>query len=124
VTDEGRIMMPRNKALTRYSQNLRRNATKEEKHLWYDFLKSCIWQFKRQQVIGYYIVDFYCDKAKLVIELDGAQHYEEGAQIYDQNRTRYFETLGLEVLRFTNRDIRQNFDAVCEIIKEILRKHY
>jgi very-short-patch-repair endonuclease len=84
------------------SQLLRKNATKEERHLWYDFLKAFPVQFNRQKVIGSFIVDFYSDKAKLAIEIDGAQHYEEYAQQYDEERIAFLNGLGITVVRFSN----------------------
>jgi very-short-patch-repair endonuclease len=94
--------------------------TKEEKHLWYDCLRLLPVKFYKQKQIGDYIVDFYCEKAKLIIELDGSQHYEEDIIQYDKERTRYFKQIGLQVKRFTNIDINNNFDGVCEsIIKSV-----
>ena len=107
--------------LLRHSRNLRKNMTKEERHLWYDFLKSYPIQFKRQYVIGSYIVDFYCYRAKLVVELDGGQHYMPEAVAYDQMRTAYLQNQGLSVLRFTNRDVAEDFRAVCEKIDTVVR---
>ena len=94
--------LPRNKKLKSLSQTLRKNTTKEENHLWYDFLKNYPIQFNRQKVIGNYIVDFYCKKAKLVIELDGSQHYEEKGIKKDKIRDEYFENLQIKVMRFSN----------------------
>ena len=108
--------MERNKNLTPLSQTLRRNQTKEEALLWNCFLKKYPFQCRRQYVIGEYIVDFYCHKAKLVIELDGSGHYEPEMIQKDQARTEYLESLGLFVLRFTNLEIKQFFSAVCEKI--------
>ena len=104
------------KNLLRNSQNLRKNMTKEERHLWYDFLKEYPVQFKRQYVIGSYIVDFYCYQARLVVELDGSQHYEPNAVEYDRNRTAYLQKQGLLVMRFSNLDVITQFRAVCEAI--------
>ena len=85
------------------AQELRKSATKEENHLWYDFLKDYPIQFNRQKPFGPYFTDFYCDKAKLVIELDGSQHYEGNAPEYDAVRTEYLEKVEkLTVLRFTS----------------------
>ena len=108
--------MERNKNLTHLSQTLRRNPTKEEALLWNCFLKKYPLQFRRQYVIGEYIVDFYCHKAKLVIELDGSGHYEPETMEKDQIRTQYLESLNLLVLRFTNLEIKKYFTAVCEKI--------
>ena len=110
-----------NTKLTSRSQNLRRNMTKEERHLWYDFLKECPQTFHRQKVIGNYIADFYCDKAKLVIEIDGAQHFEHEAMEYDLERTKYFESLGISVVRFLNRNINSDFENTCKYIDKIVK---
>ena len=97
--------------------------TKEEKHLWYDFLKKLPVTVSRQKNIGNYIVDFYCHQAKLVVELDGSQHYEPEEITKDQIRTEYLRSLGLRVLRFTNLEIQREFSAVCEVIdKEVRNK--
>ena len=98
------------------SQTLRKNMTKEERHLWYDFLKTYPVQFKRQYTIGIYIVDFYCYQARLVVELDGSQHCEPDAIAYDQQRTAFLHQQGLEVLRISNTDVMTQFRAVCETI--------
>ena len=90
--------------------------TKEERHLWYDFLRSYPIRFSRQKVLGKYIVDFYCAEAKLVIELDGSQHYEETAIEKDTERTLYLEQYGLKILRIPNNQVNQNFNGVCEYI--------
>ena len=109
-----------NPKLKPYSQKLRREMTKEERHLWYDFLRNLPVTVNRQKVIGPYIVDFYCAKAKLVIELDGSQHYSETGINNDQERDSYLTGLGIHVLRFTNLDISQRFDGVCKMILEYL----
>ncbi len=95
--------------------------TKEERHLWYDFLKSYPVQFKRQVPFENYIVDFYCFRAKLVVELDGSQHYEPEEAAYDQRRTEYLESLGLSVLRVSNLDISGNCRGVCEQIDFVVK---
>ena len=102
--------------LTPLSQNLRKNMTKEEKHLWYDYLKQLPVTVKRQEVFEHYIADFYINEARLVIELDGSQHYSEEGEEKDRQRDRFFQKLGIKVLRYTNRDIHQNFRGVCEDI--------
>lgn len=98
------------------AQTLRKEMTKEERHLWYDFLKSYPVQFKRQYTLGVYIVDFYCYQAKLIVELDGSQHCEPEAIAYDQRRTVYLQQQGYCVLRISNRDVMTQFRAVCEAI--------
>ena len=105
-----------NQQLTANAQKLRRNMTKEERHLWYDFLKGLPVTFCRQKVIGSYITDFYCAKAKLVIELDGSQHYNEKGMEADTERDAYMQSLGIRVKRYTNADIHDRFECVCEDI--------
>jgi very-short-patch-repair endonuclease len=108
--------LPRNENLLANARNLRRNLTKEERHLWYDCLRFCRPRFRRQEIIGNYIADFYCTQAKLVVELDGSQHYNPVKMAYDENRTAYFSGLGITVLRFTNEEINKAFDSVCQRI--------
>lgn len=103
-----------NKNLKTNARNLRKNMTKEERHLWYDFLKALPVMVHRQKVIGQYIVDFYIAEAKLVIELDGSQHYEDPT--YDTQRDAYLKSQGLTVLHIPNNAIWENFSGVCEYI--------
>ena len=110
-----------NEALTSNAKKLRREMTKEERHLWYDFLKSLPETFHRQKVIGKYIVDFYCASAKIVIELDGSQHYDDEGLLSDKERDRYLDSLGITVLRYSNLEVNQNFTGVCEDILNHLR---
>ncbi len=105
-----------NKQLSPYAKNLRKNMTKEERRLWYDFLRSYPVRFLRQKVIDEYIVDFYCSAARLVVELDGSQHYEAESVKYDSKRTEHLERLGLQVIRIPNNKIFENFEAVCSYI--------
>ena len=105
-----------NKMLTNLSKILRRNMTKEEKHLWYDFLKKLPQTIHRQKVIGKYIVDFYCAEAKLVIELDGSQHSTKSGVEDDFLRDEYLNDLGITVLRYSNIDVFENFEGVCSDI--------
>ena len=106
------------KGIKTVSQTLRKNATREENHLWYDFLRTHPLQFRRQVPFGRYIVDFYCAKAKLVIELDGSQHYENRGPEQDAVRTEYLQREhGLRVIRFANQEINHHFEAVCEAIQ-------
>ena len=104
------------------ARSLRRNMTKEERHLWYDFLKDYPLHVYKQRVIGNYIVDFYCDAAKLVIELDGSQHFEEKGISYDTERTKYLEGLGLAVLRIPNNEGFGNFEGVCMFIHRMIQR--
>ena len=105
-----------NPKLTENVKELRKNMTKEEKHLWYDFLKGYPVRFLRQKVIDDYIADFYCHSAKLVVELDGSQHCDPKEIEYDRKRTTYLHSQGLEVLRFSNLDVMRQFKSVCEAI--------
>jgi very-short-patch-repair endonuclease len=92
--------------------------TKQEKHLWYDFLRDFNVQFNRQKVIGKFIVDFYCHAAQLVVEIDGGQHFDPSRLQKDIERTKILNSCGIEVLRFTNDEIDNNFYEVCAKIKE------
>ncbi len=98
------------------AQALRREMTRQEKHLWYDFLKEYTSQFHRQKQFGYYIVDFYCAVGNLVVELDGSQHYEPEGMAHDAERDAYLQGLGLKILRFSNADVDRHFDTVCQTI--------
>ncbi len=108
--------MERNQGLKKYAQENRKNQTKEESLLWYRFLSRYPLRFRRQYVIGNYIADFYCHRARLVVELDGSQHYDPMEKEKDAQRTAYLEHLGLKVLRFTNLEILKAFPNVCEAI--------
>jgi len=110
--------MERNSLLNHNAKTLRKKMTKEETQLWYQYLCQCKYRFRRQYVIGNYIVDFYCHQAKLVIELDGSQHCEPKEKEYDQKRTEYLEAQGLKVLRFSNLDVMRQFRNVCQVIYE------
>ncbi len=105
-----------NPALTKIARTLRKNMTKEERHLWYDFFKNLSVTVNRQKVIGRYIVDFYIASAKTVVELDGSQHYDDIDRKNDKIRDNYLNTLGIKVLRYSNADINQRFDSVCSDI--------
>ncbi len=111
-----------NKSIVNNAKNLRKNMTKEERHLWYDFLRTYNIKFLRQKVLGKYIVDFYCAKAKLVIELDGSQHYDEEGIKKDKERTEYLEQYGVKIIRIPNNYINQNFNGVCEYIDNIVKQ--
>ena len=105
-----------NAQLVPFAKELRKNMTKEERHLWYDFLRGYPVRFTRQKILGKYIADFYCSQAKLVIELDGSQHYEESELLKDAQRTAFLENYDIKVLRIPNNEISRNFRAVCEYI--------
>ena len=106
-----------NKKLTNNAKILRRNMTKEERRLWYDFLKRLPVTVNRQKVIGDYIVDFYIASSEIVIELDGSQHYKEANRLEDIKRDKYLEELGIKVLRYCNLDVNKNFNGVCRDIR-------
>ena len=105
-----------NSKLIPNAKKLRKTMTKEERHLWYDFLKQLPVTVHRQKAIGEYIVDFYIASAKLVIELDGSQHYEPQHQDEDRQRDAYLSEIGCRVLRFSNADVNCRFRGVCEEI--------
>ena len=111
-----------NKGIVTFAKQLRKDMTKEEKHLWYDFLRKYPVKFLRQKVLGMYIVDFYCAQAKLVIELDGSGHYTAEGKAYDLKRTAFLEGYGLRVLRIANTEIHYNFRGVCEHIDRIVKQ--
>ena len=110
-----------NKANIPLAKNLRKNMTPWERKLWYEFLRDYPIRFQRQKAIGSYIVDFYCAKAKLIIELDGG-HYTDGKMIEDEIRTRHLENMYLNVLRICNLDIDKNFYNVCEHIDRVVKQ--
>ena len=114
--------MKRNLNLSDRAKDLRKNMTKQEKHLWYDFLSKHEVRWYKQRVIDNYIVDFYCSRAKLVIELDGSQHYTKDGTEYDNERTNVLREYGIEVIRFSNNEIDTCFDGVCLKIEEIVKK--
>jgi very-short-patch-repair endonuclease len=101
---------------------LRRNLTKQEKHLWYDFLRHYVPCFQRQKAIDNFIADFYCHEAKLIIEIDGSQHFSEEGQQKDAFRTEILEGYDLKVIRFSNRQINTNFHGVCEYIDDVVKE--
>ena len=111
-----------NKRLVPFAKQLRKDMTKEEKRLWYDFLRDYPHKFLRQKVLGNYIADFYCAKAKLVIELDGSQHYEDNNVTKDLIRTAFLEQYGLLVVRIPNNYLNDNFEYACEYIDHIVKE--
>ena len=116
-------MRKRNSDLISNAKALRRNMTKVEKHLWYDFLANYPVHFQRQKVLGRYIADFYCAEAQLVVEVDGSEHYEPEAVAYDQRRSAFLlKEYELEVLRFDDVEVMQHFGEVCDAIHIRVRK--
>ena len=111
-----------NKQLVPLAKHLRREMTREERHLWYDFLRSYPVRFSRQKVLGKYIADFYSAEAKLVIELDGSQHYEPDEIQKDADRTAFLKEYGLHVIRIPNSEVTGNFRGVCEYIDAAVKQ--
>ena len=111
-----------NQQLVPFAKQLRKEMTKEERHLWYDFLRSYPVRFSRQKVLGKYIADFYSAEAKPVIELDGSQHYEDINAEKDAERTAFLEGYGLTVIRLPNNEVMRNFRGVCEYIDDAVRQ--
>ena len=111
-----------NPNLTNYAKELRKNMTEEEKLLWYGFLKDYPVRFLRQKVIDNFIVDFYCSKAKLAIELDGSEHYTHEGLEHDKIRTDFIESRKIKIIRITNKEIKQNFENICKYIDEEVKK--
>ena len=101
---------------------LRKNATPQERHLWYDFLSTYPVRFQRQKAIDNFIADFYCHKAKLVIEIDGSEHYSDDGLQKDKYRTEILEGYNLTVVRFTNTQINEEYQEVCEYIDMIVKQ--
>ena len=111
-----------NKKLIPRAKELRHNMTKQEKHLWYDFLCKYPVRFQRQKAIDNFIVDFYCHKAKLIVELNGSQHYSEEGMEYDSSRSDILAQYALKVIRFANTDVDKNFADVCVAIDEKVKQ--
>ncbi len=111
-----------NKNIVPAAKALRKNMTKEERHLWYDFLRNYPIKFSRQKVLGRYIADFYSAQAKLIIELDGSQHYEGEIAKKDKERTEYLKQYGLKVIRIPNNWVNQNFAEVCVYIDTAVKQ--
>ena len=114
------MSLPYDNKLIWHAKSLRKEATLQENRLWYDFLRSYPVRFQRQKVIRSCIVDFYCHAARLVIELDGSQHYEDAGKNYDSIRDTYLKAQGLTILRYANSDVDGNFRGVCEDILQHL----
>ena len=111
--------LPYNPRLLERAKELRRHMTRAEAQLWFEYLQSFKYPVLRQKPIDNYIVDFYCSKLKLVIEIDGDSHYTEEGKTYDEERTRILESYGLRVLRFSNTDVQDNLEVICRNIDGI-----
>lgn len=115
-------MIEYNKKNIKAAKELRKNMTPWERKLWYEFLRNYPVRFQRQKAIDEFIVDFYCAKARLVVELDGGGHYSKENQSYDNSRTAVLEKYNLSVIRFSNVDVTDNFYGVCEKIDIEVKK--
>ena len=114
--------LKKNNKLLNVARILRRNMTRQEKHLWYDFLRYYPVKIYKQRIIDDFIADFYCHSARLVIELDGSQHYTNQGKAHDEARTEILERYGIYVLRFSNKDIDENFNGVCRMIDRAINE--
>ena len=112
----------KNNSLLDIAKILRRNMTRQEKHLWYDFLQHYPIKIYKQRIVDNFIVDFYCHQARLVIEIDGSQHYTPEGKSHDEARTEIIERYGLYVLRFSNSDVDKNFTGVCYMIDKAIQE--
>ena len=121
-TEMKEITVKKNNSLFDNAKELRRELTEQEKHLWYDFLRNYPIKVYKQRIIDSFIVDFYCHKAMLVIELDGSQHYTSVGKENDKARTKALEKYGLYILRFSNKDVDDNFSGVCSFIDKKIKE--
>jgi len=99
---------------------MRTDGTPAERKLWYEFLSALPQKFSRQKPLGRYIVDFYCSRHRLAIEVDGDSHYREDVESYDAARTAWLQAQGVKVIRFTNAEVVGDFEAVCAIVLNAL----
>ena len=116
------MAIPKNEDLLENARKLRKEMTPQERKLWYLFLRKYPVKIYKQRIIGPYIADFYCASARLVIEIDGSQHYDDTEREYDAKRSAYMEKMGLTVIRFSNADINSRFGRVCESIHQQLQQ--
>lgn len=117
-----RLFTGYDKKLKSRADELRKNMTQQEWNLWYFYLRNHRLKWYRQRIIDRFIVDFYCHAAKLVIEIDGKQHYTEQGIVYDTERTQVLQGYGLKVLRYTNQQVVDNFQDVCWDIERNLQQ--
>ena len=117
-----KIPVKKNNKLLNVARLLRRNMTRQENRLWYDFLRNYPVKIYKQRIIENFVADFYCCSARLVIELDGSQHYTDQGENSDRARTELFEKYGLLVLRFSNKDVDDNFEGVCYVIDKTIKE--
>ncbi|WP_254566422.1 endonuclease domain-containing protein [Oscillatoria sp. HE19RPO] len=121
---EGRYFLPYNPSLVERAKEMRKNPTPAERKLWQEYLRKFPFKVWRQKPIDNFIVDFYCAKLKLAIEVDGDTHFTEDGMIYDEKRTQILEGYGLQVVRFTNDEVMNCFDGVCCSIGEFIPSSY
>ena len=114
-------IVPKNGEMLPRARELRRSMTPQEQKLWYRFLRKYPVKIYKQRIVESFIVDFYCSKALLVIEVDGSQHYTEQGEAYDLERSAVLERYGLLVLRFSNLEVEQEFDGVCTLIDKTIQ---
>ena len=114
--------LKKNHKLLNIARILRRNMTRQEKHLWYDFLRYYPVKIYKQRIIDNFIADFYCHSARLIIELDGSQHYTSRGKARDEARTEILEKYGIYVLRFSNKDVDDYFEDVCRMIDRVINE--
>jgi len=112
--------LPYNPDLVLRAKELRKNMTAAEKKLWHEYLRNLEFRVLRQRPIAHFIVDFYCPSFKLVIEVDGDSHFTDEGKEYDRERTQCLEGYGLKVVRFTNYQVLQEFESVCEAIEALI----
>ena len=108
--------------LWQFAKSMRKNMTREERHLWFDFLRRYPLRIRRQVILGNHIVDFCCGKAQLIIEIDGSQHYTPEEKEKDRKRTNDLEDLGYKVIRISNREVMTNFDGTTQYIHQEIQK--
>jgi len=113
-----------NPQLTPLARELRKSMTPEERKLWHEFLRQHPVKFYRQRVIGNYIIDFYCARAKLVVEIDGSQHFGPAGLEYDKERDAFLKSFGLDIIRIPNNEVHKNFRGVCELIDNAVMNAY
>ena len=118
----GYLPINKNSDLLNIAKILRRNMTRQENRLWYDFLRHYSIKVYKQRIIEDFVVDFYCHRARLVIEIDGSQHYTSQGHSYDEERSKIFEKYGIYVLRFSNKDIDEEFEGACYIIDKTIKE--
>lgn len=114
------MSLPYDRRLITRAKELRKSMTSQEKKLWYVFLRKYPIRFQRQKTIAGFIVDFYCDGAKLAVEIDGSQHFTKEGKAYDEERTSILSGFSIEVMRFSNDEIDYNFREVCRRIDYIV----